>query len=58
MEPSREPGLAEKTRYVIYTTVDHSAEGFVHFEGSRESIYLDSDFAPGDKVKITFEKVT
>lgn len=56
--PQVDTSEKEKTRYVIYTTVDHAAEGFVHFEGSRESIYLDSDFAPGDKVKITFEKVT
>lgn len=55
MEPASQP---VKEIIVIFTTVDHAAEGFVHFEGSRESIYLDSDFAPGDKVKITFEKVT
>jgi len=33
---------------------------FVHFEGSYEAIYLgDSrpNFNPGDKVKVTFEKV-
>lgn len=32
---------------------------WVHFEGSRESLFFDGDkpFEKGDKVKITFEKV-
>lgn len=55
MEPFK-----EKIVHVISNVVVETAkDGFFHFEGSRESIYLgpDCDFKVGDKVKITFERM-
>jgi len=61
MEPSKEPIT---TRYSIYTYVEdiftHDGLYYAHFQGSKESIALGTEplsFHPGDRVKITFEKV-
>ena len=62
MEPAKIPLT---TRYTIYTYVDetftHEGQNYAHFQGSKESIALGTEplsFHPGDRVKITFEKVT
>lgn len=62
-----EPFEAEVVR-LVYTTQAHvlkinpAPEGWwVHFEGSRESIFFNGKtqpYKPGDRVKITFEKVS
>lgn len=51
--------VEEKVRFVVYTKVEGVKSGFIHFEGSRESIYLGEDcgFKVGDNAKITFERV-
>ena len=53
------------TRYTIYTYVDEvflqDGLHYAHFRGSKESIALGTEplfLAAGDRVKITFEKVT
>ena len=59
-----EPPQTQVTVFVIYVRVDHvelHPDGwYVHFDGSWESINLgpDKPFDEGDRVKITFEKVT
>ncbi len=50
----------EKVVYTISNVeVEIANNGFFHFEGSRESIYLgkECDFKVGDKIKITFERM-
>lgn len=54
-----------KVHYIINTVVesvkptdDDSGDHWVHFEGSRESLWFPGrPYEPGDKVKITFEKL-
>jgi len=53
------------TRYIIYTYVEEvfeqDGQHYVHLQGSRESIALGTEplsLQAGDRVKITFEKVT
>ncbi len=60
-----ESAEAPVTRYTIYTYVEETfvQDGlhYAHFQGSRESIALGTEplsLAAGDRVKITFEKVT
>lgn len=62
MEPTQVPLT---TRYTIYTYVDEvflqDGQHYAHFRGSRESIALGTEplsLAAGDRVKITYEKVT
>ena len=62
MEPTQVPLT---TRYPIYTYVDetftHEGQHYAHFRGSRESIALGTEplsLAAGDRVRITYEKVT
>lgn len=58
MEP-----IEAKVRYVVNTHVvsvnDIKGAFYYHFDGSRESIYLGpvQYFKPGDKVRITFERI-
>ncbi len=56
-----------KVNHVVYTKVEEIKEAnidqtawWVHFEGSRESLQFQGSkpFEIGDKIKITFEKVT
>ena len=64
MEPTEEPRVVP-TRYTIYTYVEEvffkDGQYYAHFQGSRESIALGTEplsLTAGDRVKITFEKVT
>lgn len=60
-----EPAQVPVTRYTIYTYIEDifSSNGlyYVHLQGSHESVALGTEplsFRPGDRVKITLEKVT